>query len=125
MSSLSKQLWQTTEAGVLVPSGNVLETSNRKKTNFLHVKARAKEIEDLYASVGLTMSPACGLAQMIGNAKALADRWLSNQAADSSMIDVFYTLHLDRIADAILPLRDVSDREKYLKALTSGELDCF
>lgn len=125
MSSLTKQLWQTTEAGVLVPSGNVLEASNRKKTNFLHVKARAKEIEDLYASVGLTMSRACGLVQMIENAKALSDRWLSNQTADSAMIDVFYALHLDRIADAILPLGDVPGREKYLNALTSGELDCF
>lgn len=125
MTSFTKQLWQTTEAGVLVPSGNVLETSNRKKTNFLHVKAKAKEIEDIYVSTGLTMSPACSLAQMIGNAKALADGWLSNQTADSSMIDVFYALHLDRIADAILPLRDVSGREKYLNALTSDELDFF
>ena len=108
-----------------MPSGNVLEASSRKKTNFLHVKSKAKEIEDLYVSTGLTMSPACGLAQMIGNAKALADRWLSNQTADSSMIDVFYALHFDRIADAILPLRDVSGREKYLNALTSDELDFF
>lgn len=125
MTSLTKQLWQTTEAGVLVPSGNVLETSNRKKSNFLHVKARAKEIEDVYADVGLAISPACGLAQMIGNAKTLANRWLSNQIDDASMVDVFYALHFDRIADAILPLRDVPCRKKYLKALTSGELDFF
>lgn len=125
MTSNTKQLWRATEAGVVIPAGNVLETSNRKKTNFLHVKARAKEIENLYSSAGLTMSPACGLARMIENAKALADRWLSNQTADSSMIDVFYALHLDRIADAILPLRSVSGREKYLNALTSGDLDCF
>jgi len=125
VTSPPKQLWHPTEAGVLVPNGNVLETSHRKKTNFLHVKAKAKEIEDLYASAGLTMSPSCGLAQMIENAKVLADRWLSNQTTDSSMIDVFYALHLDRIADAILPLRNVPGREKYLNALTSGELDCF
>ena len=66
-----------------------METSNRKKANFLHVKAKTKEIEDLYASAGLTISSACGLAQMIGNAKTLADQWLNNQAADSSMNDVF------------------------------------
>lgn len=125
MTSLTKQLWRSTETGVLIPNGNVLEASNRKKTNFVHVKSRAKEIEDLYASAGVTMSPSCGLAQMIENAKALADRWLSNQTADSSMVDVFYALHLDRLADAILPLRDVPGREKYLNALTSGELDCF
>lgn len=120
-----KRLWHSTEKGVLMPSGSVLEGSIRKKTNFLHVKSRANEIEHLYASAGLAMSPTCGLAQLIENAKTLADRWLSNQTADSSMIDVFYALHLDRLADAILPLRDVPGREKYLNALTSGELDCF
>jgi hypothetical protein len=125
VTSFTKQLWRPTKEGVLIPSGNVSEASNREKTNFLHVKARAREIEDLYASAGLTMSPACGLAQLIENAKVLSDRWLCNQTADSSMIDVFYALHLDRLADAILPLRDVSGKETYLNALTSGELDCF
>lgn len=125
MTSFTKQLWSPTTGGVLIPTGNVLEVSNRKKTNFLHLKARAKEIEDLYARADLTMSRSCGLAQMIQNANVIADRWLTNQTSDSSMIDVFYALHLDRIPDAILPLRDVPGREKYLNALTSGELDCF
>lgn len=125
MTSFTKQLWYTTETGVLMPNGSVSDASHCKKTNLLHVKSRAKEIEDLYASVGLVMSPTCGLAQLIRNAKTLADRWLCNQTADSSMIDVFYALHLDRLAEAILPLRDVPGREKYLNALTSSELDCF
>ena len=102
-----------------------METSNRKKTNFLLVKEKAKEIEELYASAGLTIAPACGLAQMIGNAKRLADQWLSNQANDSSMIDVFYAIHLNRVAEAILPLHNIHDRHKYLKALTSGDMDFF
>jgi hypothetical protein len=102
-----------------------VETSNRKKTNFLLVKEKAKEIEALYASAGLTISPACSLAQMIRNVKTLADRWLSNQTKNSSMIDVFYAIHLNRIAEAILPLHDVPNRKKYLKALTSGDIDCF
>ena|GEM_PF-1369398 len=122
MTSFTKGLWHPTERGVLMPSGSVLEGSSTNKTNFLHVKSRAKEIEDLYASAGLAMSPTCGLAQLIENAKTLADRCLNNQTADSSMIDVFYALHLDRLADAILSLRDVPGKEKYLNALTSGEL---
>jgi hypothetical protein len=109
----------------LVPGGNVVEGANRKTTNFLRVKERAKEIEQLYAIAGLAMSPACGLAQLIENAKALADSWFANQTADSSMIDVFYALHLDRIVEAVLPLRDIPDRVKYLTALTSGDLDFF
>lgn len=122
MTSFTKQLWRPSEAGVLTPSGSVSETSNSKKTNLLHVKERAKEIEDLFATAGVIMSPTCGLAQLISNAQTVADRWFSNQTADSSMIDVFYALHLDRLADAILPLREVPGREKYLNALTSSRL---
>jgi len=125
VTSFTKQLWHPTETGLLIPNGSVFEVSNRKKTNLLHVKSRGKEIEDLYARTGLTMAPTCGLAQLIGNAKAIADRWLINQTAGSSMIDVFYAIYLDRLADAILPLRDVPAREKYLNALTTGDLDCF
>ena len=102
-----------------------METSNRKKSNFIQVKEKAKEIEGLYASADLTIAPACGLAKMIENAKSLADQWLNNQSSDSSMIDVFYAIHLNRIAEAVLPLLDVPDRSKYLKALTSGDMDCF
>ena len=122
MTSFTKELWHPTEAGILMPSGSISEASNRKKTNLLHVKARAKEIEDLFAAARVAMSPTCGLAQLIRNAQAVADRWFSNQTADSSMLDVFYALHLERLADAILPLRDVPTREKYLNALTSGDL---
>lgn len=79
----------------------------------------------MFAAAGMVMSPTCGLAQLIQNAKTVADRWFSNQTSDSSMLDVFYALHLDRLADAILPLQDVPNRKKYLSALMSGDLDCF
>ena len=125
LTTFTKQLWHPTETGILIPNGSVSEVSNRKMTNLLHLKYRAKEIEDLYADTGLTITPTCGLAQMIGNAKTLADQWLINQTADSSMVDVFYAMHLDRLADAILPLRDVPDKKKYLNALMSGDLDFF
>lgn len=118
-------MWHPTEAGILIPGGSVAEASDRKKTNLLHVKARAKEIEDLFAAAGVTMSPTCGLAKLIANARAISDSWFTNQTADSSMLDVFYALHLDRLSDAILPLRELPNRDKYLDALTSGDLDCF
>lgn len=108
-----------------MPSGSISETANRKSINFLQAKARAEEIEELFASAKVTLSPTCGLAQLIANSKSVADRLLTNQTNDSSMIDVFYMLHLDRLADAILPLRDVVNNKKYLSAFTSGEVDCF
>lgn len=125
VSSRVRETWVPNNAGVLLPAGRTSETSEKKTTNFLHVKSRAQEIENLYRSAGLTMSPSCGLAILIENAKLLSDRWLLNQTADASLIDVFYALHLDRIAEAILPLREIIGREKYLTDLTSGEVDFF
>lgn len=112
MTSFTKKLWHSTKAGILIPNGYVSEASIRSKTNFLLVKSRAMEIEDLYADAGLAISPTCSLAQLIDNAK-------------KSDVDVFRVLHLNRLADAILPLRDVPCKEKYLNALTSGDLDFF
>ena len=112
MTTFTKKLWHSTKAGILIPNGNVSEASNRSKTNLLLVKSRAGEIEDLYADAGLAISPTCSLAQLIGNAK-------------KSVADEFDAIHLNRLAEAILPLRDVPGKEKYLNALTSGDLDCF
>lgn len=125
MASSTKQLFRQTDAGVLIPNGSVVELSLRKKTNFVSVMSRANQIEGMYASAGLTISPSCGLGRMVDNAKSLADYWLKNPTADSTMNDVYCALHLDRIADSILPLQDVPVRKKYLKDLMSGELDFF
>lgn len=65
MASFPKELRRPSDGGVLIPNGSVSELTNRKKTNLLHVKARAKEIEDLSTAAGVAMSPTCGLAQLI------------------------------------------------------------
>ena len=119
------EVWISVGSGILVPSGHIWESSDRQKTNFVQVKARAQEIEQLYATAGLTMSPACVLARLIDNAKTLSDRWLANDMADATMLHAFYALQLQRIADAILPLVNVSGRERYLSGLMSGEIDFF
>ncbi len=119
------QMWVPTHSGVLVPTGHVAESSVRYKTNFVQVKARAHEIEQLYASVALTMSPVCGLAKLIENAKTLSDKWLMNDLEQTSTINAFYALHLQRVADAVLTLADVPDKKRYLRKLMSGEIDFF
>ena len=55
--------------------------------------------------------------------KALSDSWLLNRVDKLSVISLFRAGHLDRIANAVLPLKHVSNRTKYLTALTSGSLD--
>ncbi len=121
----TSEIWSTLASGILIPEGTVSDTSSKQSTNFLHLKDKAQKIQLLYASAGLTMPESCDLARLIENAKFLADRWLSNQISEVTMMDVFQALHLDRVADAILPLKDVLGKEKYLRDLCFGDLDFF
>lgn len=114
-----------TKARILVPAGILTDVSARASTTFLNVKSRAAEVEELYANCGLSIPYGCDLAKLIGKAKTLSDRWLGNETAGLTMLDVFPVLHMDRIAEAILPLKEVTDKKKYLEKLCSGSLDFF
>jgi hypothetical protein len=119
------QIWGPTETGILVPVGHEWEVSNRTSLNLAQVKGLAEQIEALYGRAEVSIPPTSGLSALLGNAKILGERWLTNQMAGATMMDVFRAMHLERIADAVLPLWDVPGRSKYLAALTSGELDFF
>jgi hypothetical protein len=102
-----------------------MESSDRRKTTFVHIKARAQEIAALYVDAGLKLPPTCALARLIENAKILSDRWLMNEMEGLSIVHAFHAMHLQRIADATLSLARVPERERYLESLTAGELDFF
>jgi hypothetical protein len=108
-----------------VPQGRVSEASNLHRITFLEIKDRAKELLALYESCGLKMSSASGLAKLIQNAITLSDRWLANDMADMTMVNAFQAMQLLRIAEAALPLTNVTGRNRYLNRLMSGELDSF
>ena len=114
----SEPLWKTTDGGLVVPNGYMSTHSSRTKTNLNEVKAAVQEIETFYASEGLTLAPTCDLARMITHTKNLTSDFGNYQ-------DLFHTLHLSRIADALLTLCDVVDRKRYLKTLGNGTLDFF
>jgi hypothetical protein len=119
------ETWIRKDSGLLVPLGKVLESSDRRQTNFVQIKARAQEIEDLYRDAGLRLPRGCGLARLVENAKTLSDRWLMNEMEELSIVNAFYAMHLQRIADAVLPLSAQTERKRYLQSLISGDLDFF
>jgi hypothetical protein len=127
MSRIKKRLANRvpTPSGIVIPVGRISESSERSKTNFIQVKGKAEEIEQLFANAAVTMSPGCGLANLIDNAKTLGERWLAKDMEHANMIHVFYALHLQRVADAVLPLVDINDKERYLRKLLAGEVDFF
>ena len=119
------EIWSPTDSGIFVPSGHVTEVSDRRRITFAHAKSNALEIEKLYTTNNLELSPESGLAKLIENAKKLSDGWLMNQWDGLGRINAMYSLHLQRIAEAILPLAKIPNRRKYLEELMSGEVDFF
>ena len=103
----------------------IREASTQETMSFLEVRRQAHRIETLYTDSGLILSPNCSLAILLAKAKALADREEAGKANESTMNDVFFAIHVERIADSVLRLSDVPDRRKYLTPLMSGEMDFF
>lgn len=119
----TQDLWKVSPSGILLPAGHSTDLQDRFKTTYLEVKSKGEQIEELYKDNGLTLPDNSDLAELIKNSKVLWEKWFTNKTAELEMIMLFNLLHLDRIADAVLPLKEEPKRVKYLKALISGPLD--
>jgi hypothetical protein len=120
-----REIWERSASGVLIPVGHISDASDRSSTNFLLVKERAQAIEQMYKDAGLQLARNSGLARFIANAKLLSDRWLSNDMNEATYEHMFALMHMQRIAQALLPLRGHASEVRYLKRLMSGEIDFF
>lgn len=117
-------IWAPNKAGILV-SGRVWEASNRASMNLLQVAGRGDEIANLYKESQVDMSPKCDLAKLIANAQSVVQVALIKGYGAITSEQRFRLLHLDRVASAVLPLKDVTNRAEYLKKLVSGTLNLF
>lgn len=121
----TQDLWEVRPSGILLPAGHITDRQDRFKTTFLEVKSKGEQIEELYKRNRLTLPDNSNLAELIKNTKVICEKWSANKTVKLEMIMFFNLLHLDRIADAVLPLKEEPKRVKYLKALISGSLDFF
>lgn len=119
-----QQMWRNTKSGMFIPSGFSSDLVQSSSKTYLEIKEKAKAIESLYTENNISLSPTCGLAGLINDAKALSDLWLTGQTALSTAL-LFRAGHLDRIASAILPLKAVPERAQYLNIFAAGNLDLF
>jgi len=119
------QKWDLTPTGVIFPSSKITDLSIRSKSNFLDIKNRAVEIENLYENSSIRLDARSGLGQLIKHAKELSDNWLLGNDDGFSYEIFFLSMHLDRIAVTILLLENVPDKIQFLKRLKSGSLNFF
>ena len=118
-----QQIWHDTKSGLVIPSGTVSDLSQSYSQTYLAIKEKACAIEELYSENDLPLPLTCDLARLIEDAKTFSDSWLLNRIDGLPMTQLFRVGHLDRVAEAILPLRSIPGRTNYLTALTSGSLD--
>ena len=119
------QIWIPHSSNILVLAVRFTDSSTRSKSTFLELKERAEAIEDLYASADVRLPADSGLGGMIQNAKELWESWFLNNTSGQTYEMLFMAMHLDRIAEAILPLKGEQEQAQYLKDLLSGTLDLF
>jgi hypothetical protein len=117
--------WQRLPSGIVIPEGHITTISDHLKSTFLSIKTKAEELEALYSDSQIVLPPNCNLSRLIQSAKAYWEDWFTVQTDKLEMRRLFETLHLDRIATAVLPLKDIEGKEKYLTAFASGNLDFF
>lgn len=122
-SRSSGEIWVGTPAGILIPQGMIRESSDRRSTNSLGIKERAEAVEALYAEADVSLSPVSALGKFIANAKDVSDRWLSGKG--QTYPEMFATMHMMRIGDAVLSLQGHPRRAHYLERLLAGEVDFF
>jgi hypothetical protein len=91
----------------------------------LELKERAEAIEDLFTEANVRLGADSGLGQMIQNARDLWQSWFLNESGGQTHEMLFAAMHLDRIAQAILPLENEPEKAHYLRQILSGTLDFF
>jgi hypothetical protein len=118
-----QQIWHGRESGLVVPQGTVSDLSQSSSQTYLHIKEKALSLERLYQENNVSLPVTSDLARLIADAKTFSDSWLMGQVDRHRMTLLFRAGLLDRIADAVLPLAEVSDRARFLQALVSGSLN--
>lgn len=118
-------IWTESDSGILSPVGRVSDARVKSRADFLEVRKKAKEIEQIYSDAAVPLPGTCDLGRMVRNAKELWGNWFLNNTERLSWETIFLAMLLDRIADAVLPLRGNASIAQYLKALRSGSLNFF
>src|ERR1700722_2489471 len=116
--------WSHTASGLAVP-GPSSSISMSSSLTYVQIKEKALAVKALYADSMVQLPPTSGLESLIANAIDTSDIWQTGRADSISHTMLFNLVQLDRVAEALLPLRAVDNRAKYLGELASGCLSPF
>lgn len=117
--------WNSTASGILHPSETSSSVSISSSLTYLQIKEKALAIRDLYTEHSVALPDNCGLAELIANAVEISDHWMLGSHEQISHERLFQMAQMDRIAEAMSPLREMTDCAPYLEQMTGGSLSPF
>jgi hypothetical protein len=117
--------WNSSASGVLRPSDTSSSVSISSSLTYLQIKEKALAIRDLYSQHSVALPANCGLAELIANAIEVSDHWTLGRQEQISNERLFQMAQMDRIAEAMDPLREMADCGAYLEHMTGGNLNPF
>ncbi len=95
------------------------------RSSFHDLKQKIQQIEAIFDDANIPLRKDSDLGRIIADAKSCSESAQMKIPEKVSSEMFFNAMHLDRIAKALLPLANVKDKCKYLKAVLSGTLDFF
>jgi hypothetical protein len=123
MTSKTQNIWRRTTSGILVPDGAITDLSEKSRSTYLEVKLKVEQMEEVYSRNSILIPNHSDLACLIKNANLFFEKWFGNKNDELTMMMLFKVLYLNRIALAIIQLKDEPLRKKYFEALLSSSLD--
>lgn len=117
--------WKRSESGILVPSDPSSSVAISSSLTYLQIKEKALAIRSLYAERSVPLPANCGLAELINDAIESSDHWLLGSQEQISNDRLYGLAQMDRIAEAIKPIKQMSDCATYLQHMTGGSLEPF
>jgi hypothetical protein len=119
----TQHLYDRTPAGIMIPAGSTTDASSFAKTSVLRMKLAGRELIDLFRKHGLDPKRSTSFMTFVEDTARLSDALLCAKDDDTSYSQIFSTLQLSRIVEAVDSIADDPSLPRLLSELLDGTLN--
>ena len=120
------EVWAKDASGILVRDGHQMsiQVSNGPQT-FLDLKGLALQVLEVFEEANIRLAKNSDISFLVSQAVQLSDSWLIGYLPVDDPLPLLRAYQMDRVAKAILPLRNLPGARSYLKDMSNGSLNPF
>ncbi len=120
---VTQPLYDTTPAGVLIPSGSTSYAQSLTKSTVFATKIKSKKLVALFLSHGLDIEQSPSLKTLMVETSILSDAILLADDQKSTYPRIFCALQLQRVIESVETIETEPNIKLFLKLLLDGSLD--